>query len=300
MNIEEQLSAYGDVECNEPLAKHTTFRIGGRCAYFIYPKNEVCFIRIVDICKAQQLPYRVFGKGSNLLCSDDFYEGVIICLDRYMNEIYFEKEGACVAQAGCSIILLAHEAMKRSFSGLEFASGIPGTLGGALYMNAGAYRSSISDVLKQVFVYKDGKCEWLNVDELAYGYRQSRFQQERDWIILAGRLQLEKGDQSEIKALMDSRRQRRMDTQPLDKPSAGSTFRNPENASAWELIDKIGYRGKNIGGAAVSAKHPNFIINEQQASAEEVFALITEIQTEVKKQFGIELHTEVERFNWKT
>ncbi len=299
MNIEEQLSAYGDVECNEPLAKHTTFRIGGSCAYFVYPKNEICLIRIITICQSNRLPYRIFGKGSNLLCSDDRYEGVILCLDRYMNEIYFEHDGCCVAQAGCSIILLAHEAMKRSFTGLEFASGIPGTLGGALYMNAGAYRCAIADVLKEVYVYKDHACVWMDIEELDYGYRHSRFQSERDWIILAGRLQLEKGDQSEIMALMDSRRQRRMDTQPLDKPSAGSMFRNPDNASAWELIDQIGYRGKIIGGAAVSAKHPNFIVNENQASAEDVMQLITEIQTQVKERFGIELHTEVERFNWK-
>ena len=295
MNIEEQLSAYGDVECNEPLAKHTTFRIGGRCAYFVYPKNEICFIRIVDICKAQQLPYRVFGKGSNLLCSDDFYEGVIICLDRYMNEIYFEKEGACVAQAGCSIILLAHEAMKRSFSGLEFASGIPGTLGGALYMNAGAYRSSISDVLKQVFVYKDGKCEWLNVDELAYGYRQSRFQQERDWIILAGRLQLEKGDQSEIKALMDSRRQRRMDTQPLDKPSAGSTFKRPEGYFAGKLIQDSGLRGFQVGGAQASEKHCGFVINKDHATAADIAELMRQVSEKVNRKFGVILEPEVKR-----
>lgn len=299
MNIEEQFSAYGYVECNEPLSKHTTFRIGGSCAYFVYPKNEICLIQIITICEKEGLPYRIFGKGSNLLCSDERYEGVILCLDRYMNDMYFEENGCCVAQAGCSIILLAHEAMKRSFSGLEFASGIPGTLGGALYMNAGAYRSAMSDVLKQVFVYRDGQCVWMDAKDLAYGYRQSRFQKERDWIILAGRLQLEKGDQSEIMALMDLRRQRRMDTQPLNKPSAGSMFRNPENMSAWELIDKIGYRGKIIGGAAVSAKHPNFIVNENQASANDVVQLISEIQEKVKKQFGIELHTEVERFNWK-
>lgn len=299
MNIEEQLSAYGDVERNEPLAKHTTFRIGGSCAYFVYPKNEICFIQILAICQKEHLPYRVFGKGSNLLCSDDPFEGVILCFDRYMADYYFENDGSCVAQAGCSIILLAHEAMKRSFSGLEFASGIPGTIGGALYMNAGAYRSAISDILQQVFVYKEGQCVWMDAAELAYGYRQSRFQQERNWIILAGRMQLTKGKQNEIMDLMDSRRQRRMNTQPLDKPSAGSTFRNPETISAWELIDKIGYRGKSIGGAKVSEKHPNFIVNENNASAEDVITLISEIQQKVKEQFDIDLHTEVERFNWK-
>ena len=138
MNLIEYLQQYGDVLTDESLAKHTTFRIGGPCDYFVYPKNMLCFLRIMQVLKEQQVPYRIFGKGSNLLCSDDAFHGVILCLDRYLNNFYFEADGTLVAEAGCSIILLAQEAMRRSLSGLEFASGIPGTLGGALYMNAGA------------------------------------------------------------------------------------------------------------------------------------------------------------------
>lgn len=299
MNLKERLLPYGDVECNEPLAKHTTFRIGGAAAYFIYPKNEICLMRILDLLKEANLPYKIFGKGSNLLCSDEPYEGACICLDRYMTDFYFEQDGTCVAQAGCSIILLAHEAMKQSLSGLEFASGIPGTFGGALFMNAGAYKSAISDILQSVFVLKEGTCMWMDVQELDYAYRHSRFQKENDWIILGGKLKLEQGDQKEIRDLMDSRRKRRMSTQPLNKPCAGSMFRNPENAQAWELIEKIGYRGKRIGGAMVSDKHANFIVNEEHATAQEILSLVEEIQQKVKEQFGIELRTEVERFNWK-
>ena len=299
MNLEKRFSAYGDVECNEPLAKHTTFQVGGCCRYYIYPKNEMCLIEILKICQSEGLPVKIFGKGSNLLCSDDPYDGVVISFDRYMNSYYFEADGVCVAQAGCSIILLAHEAMKRSLSGLEFASGIPGTLGGAIFMNAGAYRSSISDILTSVFVLKEGECVWMDAELLDYDYRHSRFQREPDWIILGGRLKLTPGDQKEISDCMDSRRKRRMSTQPLDKPCAGSMFRNPEQAQAWELIEKIGYRGKRIGGAMVSPKHANFIVNEDHAKAADIAALVKEIQRQVKEQFDIELRTEVERFNWK-
>lgn len=299
MNLEQKLSAYGDVERNEPLSKHTTFRIGGNASYFIYPKNEICFMRILELLKEAGLPYKIFGKGSNLLCSDDDYEGAVICLDRYMTEFYFEEDGTCVAQAGCSIILLAHEAMKRSFTGLEFASGIPGTFGGAMYMNAGAYKSSISDILQSVFILKDDTCVWIDQSELEYSYRHSRFQQEDDWIILGGRIKLTSGDQKEIRDLMDSRRKRRMESQPLNKPCAGSMFRNPKEAQAWELIEKIGYRGKRIGGAMVSEKHANFIVNEEQATAQDIAMLVDEIQKKVKAEYDIDLHTEVERFNWK-
>lgn len=299
MNLEQKLSAYGDVERNEPLSKHTTFRIGGNASYFIYPKNEICFMRILELLKEAGLPYKIFGKGSNLLCSDDDYEGAVICLDRYMTEFYFEEDGTCVAQAGCSIILLAHEAMKRSFTGLEFASGIPGTFGGAMYMNAGAYKSSISDILQSVFILKDDTCVWIDQSELEYSYRHSRFQQEDDWIILGGRIKLTSGDQKEIRDLMDSRRKRRMESQPLNKPCAGSMFRNPKEAQAWELIEKIGYRGKRIGGAMVSEKHANFIVNEEQATAQDIAMLVDEIAKKVKAEYDIDLHTEVERFNWK-
>lgn len=299
MNIETKLQAYADVECNIPLSKRTTFRIGGNCRYFIYPKNELCLLRVLDILDSYNIPHKIFGKGSNILCSDEAYEGAILCLDRYFTDFYFEEGGSCLVQAGTSIILLAHEAMKGSFTGLEFASGIPGTLGGAVFMNAGAYKSDISKILKEVYVLKDRTICAMSVNELEYQYRHSIFQKHRDWIILGARIQLEKGDQKEIRDLMDSRRKRRMESQPLDKPCAGSMFRNPSKYQAWELIEKIGMRGKKIGGALVSDKHANFIVNDDGAKASDVIALVETIQQEVKDQFDIDLITEVERFNWK-
>lgn len=299
MKLETRLRAYGDVECDISLSKKTTFRIGGTCKYFIYPKSELSLLRILDILKEEHIEVKIFGKGSNILCSDDAYEGAIINLDRYFTDVFFEEDGTVLVQAGYSTVLLAHEAMKNSLSGLEFASGIPGTVGGALFMNAGAYKSDFSKILKEVYVYKDDCICAMSVEDLHYDYRHSDFQAHTDWIILGARLQLTHGDQKEIRDVMDSRRKRRMDSQPLDKPCAGSMFRNPLDHQAWELIEQIGYRGKQIGGAMVSSKHANFIVNEQNATASDVMALVKEIQQEVKANYGIDLITEVEKFNWK-
>lgn len=298
-HIEEKLKAHGDLEINVPLSKHTTFRIGGNCKYFVYPKNEMSLLRIIELCKENKIEYRVFGKGSNLLCSDADYDGVIICLDRYFNEFQMEEDGHIYAQAGVSLILLAHEAMKASLSGFEFASGIPATLGGAVYMNAGAYKSNMANIIEKVYVLKDDSCVWMDVDKLEYAYRHSIFHEHRDWIILGASIRLNKGNQSDIRALMDSRRARRIASQPLNKPCAGSVFRNPDEYPAWQLIEEIGYRGKMIGGAKVSDKHANFIVNENNAKAIDVYKLVVAIQEEVQKKYQIEMKMEVEKFNWQ-
>lgn len=297
--LEDKLGLYGDLEINASLAKHTTFKIGGKAKYLLYPKNEMGLMRTIEICNEHHLPYKVMGKGSNLLCHDRDYDGLVICLDRYFNEFSFEEDGTCYAQAGVSLILLAHNAMKHSFSGLEFASGIPATLGGALFMNAGAYKSSMSEIVEKVYVLKEGKCVWMMCEELDYAYRHSIFQSHLDWIILGAKLKLTLGNHSDIMALMDSRRKRRMDTQPLDKPCAGSMFRNPQEAPAWKLIEDAGLRGMKIGGAKVSDKHANFIINDGDATAEDIDQLVKHIQKTVWDRFGISLKMEVERFNWE-
>lgn len=297
-HIAQMLSKYGDIECNASLAKHTTFKIGGNAQYFIYPKNELGLFRILEICKENTLAYKVFGKGSNILCSDADYHGVVICLDRYFSDFQFEEDGHCFAQAGVSLVLLAHAAMKESLTGLEFASGIPATLGGALFMNAGAYKSNMATIVKKVYVLQEGVCKWLSIDELDYSYRHSVFQSQTDWIILGAHLLLEKGEQTQIKALMDSRRQRRIESQPLNMPCAGSVFRNDERYPAWHLIEEIGFRGKRVGGAQVSDKHANFIVNANKATAKDVCDLAHSIQKEVQDKFGITLKMEVEKFNW--
>lgn len=292
------LSEIGDVLENEPMSKHTTYRVGGKARYFVYPKSEIGLMRLLELAKENNIQTKIVGKGSNLLVSDDDFDGMMINLDRYFNEVIFEENKVSV-YAGQSIIFLAHEAMKRGLSGLEFASGIPGTVGGACFMNAGAYKSELKDIIDAVWVLKDGNCVWMKPEECEFGYRTSIFKQNPDWIILAVRFNLTKKDSAEIKEVMDSRRQRRLDSQPLDKPSAGSVFKNPEGGAAWKFIDDTGLRGHMIGGAKVSEKHSNFIVNESNAKAQDILDLIEFIQKSVYDKFNVSLKTEVECFNWK-
>ena len=298
IDLYKELEALAEVEENIPLSKMTTLRIGGVARYVVYPENTLSLQGVMNKLNQNHIPYKVIGKGSNLLCSDEPFDGVIIRLDRYLCNAYFDNEHL-VAEAGCSIIALSYEAMKNELSGLEFASGIPGTVGGVTFMNAGAYKSSMADVIDSVSVYRDGKIEWIQNADCGFSYRTSIFQKHPDWIILAVKMTLQKGDQKEIRELMDSRRERRMNSQPLDKPSAGSIFRNPEEIPAWKLIEGAGFRGKRIGDAVVSEKHVNFIVNENHASAKDFITLVTDVQKAVKDKYDIDLYMEVEKFNWR-
>ena len=298
IDLYKELEALAEVEENIPLSKMTTLRIGGVARYVVYPENTLSLQGVMNKLNQNHIPYKVIGKGSNLLCSDEPYDGVIIRLDRYLCNAYFDNEHL-VAEAGCSIIALSYEAMKNELSGLEFASGIPGTVGGVTFMNAGAYKSSMADVIDSVSVYRDGKIEWIQNADCGFSYRTSIFQKHPDWIILAVKMTLKKGDQKEIRELMDSRRERRMNSQPLDKHSAGSIFRNPEEIPAWKLIEGAGFRGKRIGDAVVSEKHVNFIVNENHASAKDFITLVTDVQKAVKDKYDIDLYMEVEKFNWR-
>ena len=292
MNLIEYLQQYGDVLTDESLAKHTTFRIGGPCDYFVYPKNMLCFLRIMQVLKEQQVPYRIFGKGSNLLCSDDAFHGVILCLDRYLNNFYFEADGTLVAEAGCSIILLAQEAMRRSLSGLEFASGIPGTLGGGCAMNAGAYGGQLSDVLSCATVLLDGEVRTLSRDEMQMSYR-STLPLRAGGIVLETKFELHADDPAEIMARMKELNARRRDKQPLNLPSAGSTFKRPEGRFAGALIEGCGLKGARVGGAQVSEKHAGFIVNTGGATASDILGLIALVQRRVLAETGVALETEV-------
>lgn len=298
IDLYKELEALAEVEENIPLSKMTTLRIGGVARYVVYPENTLSLQGVMNKLNQYHIPYKVIGKGSNLLCSDEPFDGVIIRLDRYLCNAYFDNEHL-VAEAGCSIIALSYEAMKNELSGLEFASGIPGTVGGVTFMNAGAYKSSMADVIDSVSVYRDDKIEWIQNADCGFSYRTSIFQKHPDWIILAVKMTLQKGDQKEIRELMDSRRERRMNSQPLDKHSAGSIFRNPEEIPAWKLIEGAGFRGKRIGDAVVSEKHVNFIVNENHASAKDFITLVTDVQKAVKDKYDIDLYMEVEKFNWR-
>lgn len=294
----EELCRYGEVDVDHSLSKMTTLRIGGKARYTVYPESQMALDSIMRLIHEQNIPYKVIGKGSDLLCSDDDFDGIIIRLDRHFHHSYFD-ENVLTAEAGCSIILLAVEAMKAGLSGLEFASGIPGTVGGALFMNAGAYKSSMSEIVDEVLVLREGRMEWISKEECGFGYRSSIFQTHPEWIILGARMTLSPKSSKEISDLMEDRRKRRMASQPLDYPTCGSVFRNPEGYNAWQLIDGIGYRGKRIGDAMVSDKHCNFICNMGNATAADYLELVHEIQDKVYEKYGVRLHTEMELFNWK-
>ena len=294
----EELKRYSEVDVDVPLSKMTTLRIGGKAKYTVYPENQVALDSIIRVLKKRGVTYKLIGKGSDLLCSDEDFDGVIIRLDRHCHNSYFD-ENRLTVQAGCSIIMLAVEAMKKGLSGLEFASGIPGTVGGAIFMNAGAYKSSMSDILDEVLVLRDNTSEWIKAEDCEFGYRSSIFQKHPDWIILGARMTLTPKDSKEISDLMEDRRKRRMASQPLEYPTCGSVFRNPEGMNAWQLIDGISYRGKRIGDAMVSDKHCNFICNMGNAKAEDYLTLVKEIQEAVYEKYGVMLHTEMEMFNWQ-
>lgn len=298
MSLKEKLQEFGDVLENQYMKYHTTFRIGGKVRYFFYPFSVQDLQCAMKIIKEYDYPYKVMGKGSNVLWCDESCDMIVIFPDHYMHGFNFEED-ILEAEAGCSIIALAVAAKERSLSKLEFASGIPGSVGGCVFMNAGAYRSEMSEIVEEVQILRDGELVWVNKLDMQFGYRTSILKQHPDWIVTKVRLRLQQGDKDEIEEVMNSRRDRRMETQPLDKPSAGSTFKNPEEMPAWQCIENVGLRGHSHGGAAVSNKHCNFLINAGEATCADMKSLIKEIQDKVKEELNIELVTEVEQFTWQ-
>ena len=277
---------------NEPMKKHTTFRIGGPADYFVIPVSWEEAELVISICKEFQTPYYIIGNGSNLLVSDQGYRGVIIQLYKEMSQV--EVEGNVIrAQAGASLARIAGAALEAGLTGFEFAAGIPGTLGGACVMNAGAYGGEMKNVLKEVTVLtKEGEVLVIPAKALELGYRTSVIP-KNGWIVLGAVLQLKKGDQEQILARMEELKEQRITKQPLDLPSAGSTFKRPEGYFAGKLIMDAGLRGFTVGGAQVSEKHCGFVVNRGNATAADVWELICEVKRRVKEMTGVELEPEV-------
>ena len=293
MSVQEKLAVYGRVLCNESMKKHTTYRIGGTVDYFIYPKNELALTRILQILKEENIPYHVLGRGSNILCSDAHFHGAIINLDRTLNDFFFEEDGVLLAQAGCSIINLSVEAMKRSMSGLEFASGIPGSIGGALYMNAGAYDGQIDEVFYSATVLTEkGTIEIWTKEHMDFSYRHSILQ-ERKAIVLEAEFQLIPGDSIKIQEKMDHLMELRCSKQPLEYPSCGSVFKRPKGHYTGALIQQAGLQGLKWGGAQISEKHAGFIVNIDHATGKDYEELIAHIQKVIDQKFGVRLEPEV-------
>lgn len=288
----------GDVLKNEPLYKHTTFRVGGPAKIYVKVKNMDGLKQLIQYINVNDIDYFIIGKGSNLLFSDRQFDGIIISLNEYFSK--FEvKEDTIIAQTGVSMVLLSNVACRAGLSGFEFMAGIPGNIGGGIFMNAGAYKTEIADrVIDVTFLDQAGEVKTLLKEELQFTYRNSIFQKNPTWIILQATFKLDKGNVTEIKELMTQRNKRRTETQPLDLPSAGSVFKNPNGKGAWEYIDECGFRGYEIGGAQISPKHSNFIVNNGYASAKDILDLIKFAQDGVYQKFGIAMHTEIRLVNW--
>lgn len=282
----------GELWVNEPMSAHTTFRIGGPADFLVTPGTAGQLKEILALCREENQPFFILGNGSNLLVGDRGYSGTMICLSRLSA---VETEGTCIrAQAGALLSKIAREACERSLAGFEFAAGIPGSLGGAVVMNAGAYGGEMVQVLTAV-TYLDGAGEehTLPAAACALTYRHSRFSDRPDWLVLEAELELRPGDGEAIRARMDELAAKRREKQPLEWPSGGSTFKRPEGHFAAALIEGCGLKGVGIGGAQVSEKHAGFVVNRGGATADDVRRLMALVQETVLRETGVALEPEV-------
>ena len=294
----EQLNV-GRCEKDVPLSKHTTYKVGGKAKVMVYPKNVDNLIKLMKILKSQNIKHKVLGLGSNVLFSDDVYDGVIIRLSELDNLEFFGRNKVRVG-AGYSLMKLSLLTARKGLAGLEFASGIPGTVGGAVFMNAGAYKSDMGYVVTEVKVLTpELKIITLENKEMNFHYRTSFLQTHPGYICLEAVLKLTKGDKNALDEVIKERRQRRMESQPLEYPSAGSVFRNPEGMFAGKLIEDLGLKGKTIGGAMVSEKHANFIINYKKAKGSDIKKLIELVHQKVLEEYDVDMKIEQEFVNWE-
>ncbi len=279
---------------DEPMKEHTTFRIGGAAEVFVMPGSAEEVRAVVLVCREEQVPYYVLGNGSNLLVSDRGVQGVVVQLGKEMKEIRAEGE-AITAQAGALLSAVANRALEEGLTGFEFAAGIPGSLGGACVMNAGAYGGEMKDVIENVTVLApEGEILTIPGEKMEFGYRTS-IAAGKGYIVLEAQIRLRRGQKDEIKAVMDDLRERRLTKQPLEYPSAGSTFKRPEGYFAGKLIQDAGLRGFSFGGAQVSEKHCGFVINRDGATAADVAGLMQRVSDTVEEKFGVRLEPEVKR-----
>lgn len=288
----EKFVPKGDICLQEPMQKHTTFRIGGPADCFVQIENKEQLIRLQRYLKQLEMPFFILGNGSNLLVSDKGYQGIVLQIGQKMSKI--EVDGNVItAQAGAAMSQVARAALEHGLTGLEFASGIPGTIGGGVVMNAGAYDGELSGVVTQVnVVNSEGECMELENDSMEFGYRTSIIRNNA-FTVTEVILKLEEGDREQIRAKMEDLAARRREKQPLEYPSAGSTFKRPRGNFAGKLIMDAGLRGFQIGGAKVSEKHCGFVVNTGNATAEDVRDVISEVREQVKERFHVNLEPEI-------
>ena len=280
-----------DIKIDEKLSEYVNFKVGGPADILLIPNSKEQVINSIKICKENNIPFYLIGNGSNILVRDGGFRGVVLSLKNVKN-IYVDGEKI---EAECGVMLkeVSDKAIENSLTGFEFACGIPGTIGGAVFMNAGAYDGEISKVIESAEVI-DENCNIIRLsrEELDFGYRSSLVM-KKGYTVLSAVFKLEKGQVKTIKELIEDLTNKRESKQPLEYPSAGSTFKRPTGYFAGKLIQDAGLKGYSIGGAAVSEKHSGFVINKGNATAKDITDLIKHIQDEVKKQFGVDLHPEV-------
>lgn len=277
---------------NEPLAQYTTMRIGGKCDILVIPKEEKQISELIKLCRSEEIPYFVLGRGSNVLVQDSGYRGCIIYIGKYKARIEIDGE-YITATAGAGLGTICKCAMESALTGMEFAYGIPGAIGGALYMNAGAYGGEMKNIVVSCrYIDENGDICEMKAEDMQLSYRHSCFS-GRKCVITSVTLKLKQGEKTEIKAFMDELMDRRREKQPLEYPSCGSTFKRPEGYFAAALIEECGLKGYSVGGAQVSEKHSGFVINRNNASYEDVMALVAHIKKTVREQKGVELECEM-------
>jgi len=292
-------SNIGKVEKNAKLSKYTTYKTGGIAKAIVYPRNKTCLVKLIRLLRSHDVKYKILGNGSNLLFSDKTYNGVLIRLNAF-DDIEFLARNKIRVGAGYSLMKLSLQCARKGLAGLEFAAGIPGTIGGAIFMNAGAYKSDMGYIVQSVKVLTpDLKIITLENKEMKFHYRSSFLQSNPGYICLEVILKLVKGDKDALDEVIKERRKRRMESQPLEYPSAGSVFRNPEGMFAGQLIEESGLKGKKIGGAMVSEKHANFIINHKNAKSSEIKELIELVHDTVLEKYNVDMRCEQEFVNWE-
>lgn len=295
MNIIEEIEELevGTVLSNIYLKDYTTYQLEGTALGLVFPKDIEGLIILLKYLREKKIKHKILGKGSNLIFSNSYYDGILIKLDS-LDELEIKGNTVRVG-AGYSLTKLSNRLSRLGYTGMEFATGIPGSVGGAIFMNAGAYKSDMGYIVKSVKVLtpRYRVVEMTNFD-MHFHYRTSFLQTHPDYICLEATFLLKKGNPEEIMQLIEDRKNRRIETQPLEYPSAGSVFRNPDGDYAGRLIEEIGYKGYAIGDALVSEKHANFIINKGHARGEDIKKLILEIQSKVKEKYGVELKVEQE------
>lgn len=287
-----QIDSDLEMNINEKMSRHTTFKTGGPASLFIRPDSLEQLKKVVALLKRAEVSYFILGNGSNLLVSDKGYDGAIISTDKF-TDIRLEDEKTIYAEAGVKNSAIAAFARDNSLTGFEFAAGIPGSLGGAVIMNAGAYGGEMKLIVKEVRALSpQGEIIRLDNEALRFDYRTSALK-GKDFIVISALLELEKGDKDEISAQMKELALKRKEKQPLEYPSAGSTFKRPEGYFAGKLIEDSGLRGYTVGGAMVSDKHCGFVINKGGATSKDIYTLILNVQNTVYEKFGVRLEPEV-------